>query len=164
VSAGRVLDRKGFLQRVFDVLDRNRCAVELVCSSENTVSVAAAPGNAAHAIETQLAREGAVDHESAKAILCLVGEDLFGSPEVIATVFGALRGVEVRMVSQGASRSNFAVVVDESEVEGAIRRLHAALFGKRRPEPVRPVLQQEFEGTEIRTGAAVSGASGAQAQ
>lgn len=165
VSAGRVLDRKGFLQRVFDVLDRNRCAIELVCSSESTVSVAAAPGNASQAIEEQLATDFAVERVSAKAILCLVGENLFASPEVIATVFGALRDIEVRMVSQGASRSNFAVVVDEAEADGAIRRLHAALFGKCRPEPVRQVMgEQDFGRTDIRTGAAVSGAPGAQAQ
>lgn len=163
VSAGRVLDRKGFLQRVFDVLDRNRCVVELVSSSENAVSVAVVAGSMSEAIEAQLAKEGAVEHESAKAILCLVGHDLFGAPEVIATVFSALRDIGIRMVSQGASRSNFALVVNESEADLAIGRLHAALFGKRRPEPVR-IIAEDFGTSDVRTSAVGSGTTGAQAQ
>ncbi|HYG97500.1 MAG TPA: aspartate kinase [Terriglobales bacterium] len=165
VSAGRVLERQGFLQNVFDVLDQNRCPVELVCSSESTVSIAIAPGNAAEAIETQLATIGAVEHEAGKAILCLVGHDLFASPEVIATVFDALRDLEVRMVSQGASRTNLAVVVDDADAETAIRLLHSALFGKPGPEAAGSVSGSFNDAATAEPSAAaiVSGGNAAQA-
>jgi aspartate kinase len=102
--------------------------VELVCSAENSVSVAVDAGNKADELSGELSHVGRVDCERGRAIVCVVGEDLFSSPEIIARIFGALSGIGIRMVSQGASRSNVALVVDEEQMTTAVRRLHGALF------------------------------------
>ncbi len=128
VSGERSPDPRGFLQNVFNVFDRNGKHLELVCSAENSVSVAVAVGDKADEIRAELAQLGQVEYEAGKAIVCVVGENLFASPDVIARVFGALQGVDVRMVSQGASKSNIALVVDEVHMAAAARQLHAALF------------------------------------
>lgn len=129
VSGERSPDPKGFLQSVFNVFDRNGRHLELVCSAENSVSVAVAGTEKIEEIKTELAHVGRVEFEAGKAIVCVVGEDLFSSPDVIARVFGALQGITVRMVSQGASKTNIALVVDEAGMTTAVRRLHGALFG-----------------------------------
>jgi aspartate kinase len=128
VSGERSPDPKGFLQNVFNVFDRNGLQLELVCSAENSVSVAVAPRDRVDELRTELQQVGKVEYEPGKAIMCLVGEDLLGLPDVIARVFGALQGISVRMISQGASRMNIALVVDEPQMATAVRRLHAALF------------------------------------
>lgn len=130
ISAGRVLDRQGFLQRVFDVLDHSS-SIELVCSSENSVSVAVTTSEPDEKISRRLQAVGSVEYEGRQAIVCLVGEHLFHAPGVLSVVFNALREVKVRMVAQGASRTNFAVVVNEAEATKALRSLHAALFSER---------------------------------
>ena len=71
--------------------------------------------------------------ESDQCIVCLVGDDIRRTPGVAARVFGAIRNVNVRMISQGASEINISFVVDEQDVPAVIDRLHAAFFAD--PDP-----------------------------
>ena len=67
--------------------------------------------------------------EAGNAIVCVVGEGMRGTPGVAARVFGALGGINVRMISQGASRVNVTFVVAEEHAREAVARLHGELFG-----------------------------------
>jgi aspartate kinase len=128
VSGERTPDPKGFLQSVFNAFERAGKHLELVCSAENSVSAAIATGEGVEELRDALSHFGRVEYETGKAIVCIVGEDLFSSPDVIARVFGALQGISIRMVSQGASKANIALLVDEAQVTTAVQRLHSALF------------------------------------
>lgn len=130
VSMGRALKRQGFLQSVFNAVERCGCAAELVSSAEGSVSVAVVTGELAVKLERELAAIGAVQHESDKSIVCIVGRDLSESPDVLAKVLSALPDIPVAMVSQGPWRTNFAVVIDAAQASTAMRQVHSALFGK----------------------------------
>ena len=69
-----------------------------------------------------------------KAIVCLVGENMRETPGVAAQVFDAIRDINVRMISQGASEINLTFVIDEADVPEAVRRLHAKFFAEVDPE------------------------------
>jgi aspartate kinase len=70
-----------------------------------------------------------VDVEEGNAIVCVVGEGLRSTPGVAARVFGTVSDVNVRMISQGASRLNLTFVVKEDQARDVVARLHAAFFG-----------------------------------
>ena len=64
-----------------------------------------------------------VGHVGGQAIVCLVGDAIRHTPGVAATIFGALQAINVRMISQGGSRTNVSIVIDERDVPAAIERL-----------------------------------------
>jgi aspartate kinase len=68
--------------------------------------------------------------ERGKAIICVVGEELKGRTGVISRIFGAVadQSIKARMVSQSASEINVAFLVDNSEIEPAVRALHRMLL------------------------------------
>jgi len=80
-----------------------------------------------------LKRLGNVEVEDKKAIVCLVGENLRGRIGVAASVFSVLakNGVNVHMISQGASEINISFVVEEGDVPEAVKRLHAHFFSQK---------------------------------
>jgi aspartate kinase len=66
--------------------------------------------------------------EGHKALICMVGEDIRGRSGISARVFSAIRHINVRMISQGASEINMSFMIEESDVEEAVRSLHAEFF------------------------------------
>jgi aspartate kinase len=71
-----------------------------------------------------------VNCEQNQAIICLVGEDIHGKPGIAASVFNtvAKAGVNVRMISQGASEINISFVISEADVRKAVRHVHEHFF------------------------------------
>ncbi len=76
-----------------------------------------------------------VTMETGQAIVCLVGENIRYTPGVAARVFNALTGVNVRMISQGASLPpNLSVIVAEGDLRQAVEALHVAFFSELDPQ------------------------------
>jgi aspartate kinase len=63
----------------------------------------------------------------------MVGEDIRGQNGIAAQVFNAIRHINVRMISQGASEINMSFMIEEDDAEEAVRSLHAAFF--KEPDP-----------------------------
>ena len=66
--------------------------------------------------------------EDGQAIVCLVGDDIRFTPGVAGRAFSALGGVNIRMISQGASRMNLTFVVAEQDLARAVDLLHREFF------------------------------------
>jgi len=120
----------GFLRQIFEVFDRHRCPVDMVSTSEVSVSLTVDSNHAIPAIAQDLGKLADVKFTGRKAIVCLVGENLRNTPGIAAGVFGALGDVNVRMISQGASEINISFVIDEEDVPAAVRRLHEKFFSE----------------------------------
>ena len=118
----------GFLKSVFDVFDRHQCAIDMVSTSEVSISVTVDSREALPAICADLGKIADVKYESNKALICLVGEDIRGQSGISGQVFSAISHVNVRMISQGASEINMSFMVNEEDVEEAIRSLHKRFF------------------------------------
>jgi aspartate kinase len=134
IVAARMLLAHGFLRAIFEVFDRHRCPVDMVSTSEVSVSLTIDSNDAIPAMAEDLAKLGDVKYEGRKAIICLVGENIRAVPGIAAKVFSAIPDVNVRMISQGASEINISFVVDESDVPEVVRRLHGKFFAEVDPE------------------------------
>jgi aspartate kinase len=128
IVSNRMLMAHGFLKRVFDVFDRHRCSIDMVSTSEVSVSLTVDTTEQLPAIAEDLREFADVKYEGRKALICMVGEDIRGHNGIAAQVFGALRHVNLRMISQGASEINMSFMIEEDDVEEAVRSLHSAFF------------------------------------
>ena len=128
VVATRMLMAHGFLRSIFEVFDRHRCPVDVVSTSEVSVSLTVDSNEAIPDLAADLADLADVKYEGRKAIVCLVGDNLRGTPGIAARIFSAISDINVRMISQGASEINLTFVIDEADVPHAVRRLHTAFF------------------------------------
>ncbi len=131
VTTPRMLQGYGFLSRIFDVLSRHRISVDMISTSEVSVSVTLDSHRGLDAAVAELKEFAEVSVEPDRSIVCVVGEGLRTAPDTPGNVFEALReaGVNVLMISQGASKINLAFVVDDAECPKAVQALHRKFFG-----------------------------------
>ena len=133
VVATRMLMAHGYLRSIFEVFDRHKCPVDMVSTSEVSVSLTVDSNESIPAIAADLKQLADVKYEGRKAIVCLVGENIRGTPGIAAKVFGAIPDMNVRMISQGASEINISFVIEEDDVPKAVESLHRAFFSD--PDP-----------------------------
>jgi len=133
VRLPRMLVAHGFLHALFEAFDRHACPADLVSTSEVSVSVTVEGARDLSGLVQDLKRLGNVEVEEKKAIVCLVGENLRGRIGVAADVFSVLakNGVNVHMISQGASEINISFVIEEGDVPEAVQQLHAHFFSQK---------------------------------
>ncbi len=134
VVASRMLMTHGYLKAIFDIFDKHQCPVDMVSTSEVSVSLTVDSNDKLPAIAADLSRLADVKYEGKKALVCLVGEDIRGQSGIAAQVFSAIRHINVRMISQGASEINMSFMIDEDDADEAARSLHAAFFKNPDPE------------------------------
>jgi aspartate kinase len=134
VAAPRRLLVHGYLKSIFEAFDKHSVAVDVVSTSEVSVSVTAETNEAIPALAADLAKLADVKYEGRKAIVCLVGENLRDTAGIAAKVFGILEDVKIRMISQGASEINLTFVIEEDSAAEVVRRLHQAFFAEADPE------------------------------
>jgi aspartate kinase len=134
VHSSRMFMAHGFLRSIFEVFDRYETSVDMIATSE--VSVSLTIDNPAHLekICADLREFSEVSTEPEQAIVCLVGENIRYTPGVAAHVFKALNQVNIRMISQGASLLNLGVVVAEKDLRAAVEALHTEFFSDLDPE------------------------------
>jgi aspartate kinase len=128
IASTRMLMAYGFLRRVFEVFERYRTPVDVVTTSEVSVSVTIDDRGSLDAIVRELSAFADVTCEDAMAIVCAVGEALRSDARLATQVLGALEGLPLAMVSQGGSRKNVTVVLRDADVPEAMRRLHRRFF------------------------------------
>lgn len=128
VTSARMLGAFGFLRRLFEVFDRHRTIVDVVTTSEVSVSMSVEDTSAIEGIIADLKPFAAARVEPRRAIICIVGEGLRWTPGVAGRVFSTIDDINVLLISQGASNINLTFVVEEERAAEAVRRLHAAFF------------------------------------
>ena len=128
IHSTRMLMAYGFLRRIFEVFDRYETPVDMLATSE--VSVSLTIDNTAHLEEIcrELAQFSEVSVEQDQAIVCLVGDNVRSKAGLAARVFGAVAHVNVRLISLGGSQLNLGLVVARQDLEDAVRSLHAEFF------------------------------------
>ncbi|HEY5609706.1 MAG TPA: lysine-sensitive aspartokinase 3 [Thermoanaerobaculia bacterium] len=128
IASNQMLGAHGFLARIFDVFERLEISVDLVTTSEVSVSLTIDRNDRLDALVAGLTPFANVDVVDNQAIIAIVGRDLLSDMRIGATVFEALDGIPVAMISLGKSGLNLSFVLDESNVDRAIRVLHEAIF------------------------------------
>ena len=134
VVATRMLMAHGFLKSIFEVFANHRCPVDMVSTSEVSVSVTVDSNESIAAIAADLGKLADVKYEGRKAIVCLVGENIRSTPGIAAKVFSAIPDINIHMISQGASEINISFVIDEADVPKVVSRLQSVFFSDVDPE------------------------------
>jgi aspartate kinase len=129
IRSTRMLMAHGFLARIFEAFEKFRTAVDVVTTSEVSVSVTIDDPRRLPDIEAALREVAEVTREDDMAILCAVGDGLQRDPTFVTHLLEALGGVPIRMVSQAASRRNVTLVIREEDLPLALSRVHDRYFG-----------------------------------
>src|SRR5215203_1745027 len=132
ITSARMLGAYGFLRALFEVFERHRTVVDVVTTSEVSVSLSLDETTALPQIVDELQQLGTVGIKKGSAIICVVGDGLRGTPGIAGRVFGTISDINVSLISQGASSINFTFAIEEERVKEAVTRLHEALFEPRR--------------------------------
>ena len=130
VSSPRMMAGPGFLARIFGVFARHRIDVDMVSTSEISVSATTNGALGLDKAAAELSGEFQVRVGRGKAVICVVGDGIHATPGVAGDVFSAIKGagINVLMISQGASKNNIAFAVDDADVPGAVTMLHRLFF------------------------------------
>jgi aspartate kinase len=123
----------GFLRRIFEVFDRFETPVDMVATSEVSVSLTIDNPARIEEVLAELRQFAEAETERDQVIVCLVGENIRYTPGVARRVFNALEGINVRMISQGGSLLNISFVVAEKDLRPAIEALHREFFSELDP-------------------------------
>jgi aspartate kinase len=138
VSSSRMLMAHGFLRALFEVFDRHRTAVDMVATSEVSVSLTLDNTSQLPAILEELKPLGEVTVNDRLALICIVGNNLKYTPGLAHRTFGSVRDINILMVSHGASNINLSFIIAEADADTAIRNLHADFFREFDPEVFEP--------------------------
>ena len=128
ITSSRMLMAHGFLRRLFEVFERFKTAVDVVTTSEVSVSVTVDDTRRLDEIVASLREFSEVACEPNMAIVSVVGEKLLEDPALFGRAIVALGHIPLRLVSQAASRRNITFVLRDADVTEAMTRLHDAFF------------------------------------
>ena len=132
ISSARMLGQSGFMAGVFETFRRHDVVIDLIATSEVSVTVSVDRPDGLEAAVSDLSAIANVDVEGPNALVAVVGEGLGEAVGLAGTVFSALgaAGVNVRAISYGATKTNLQVVVSEADANRTVAALHAAIFEK----------------------------------
>jgi len=128
ITSSRMLMAYGFLRQLFEVFERMKTPVDVVCTSEVSVSVTIDDRRRLPALLEEVRAFAEVSCEDQMALVCVVGERLRTDPHIFTDIVKALDGIPFRMVSQAASRRNITFVLRQTDLAPAMNRLHDHFF------------------------------------
>ena len=128
ITAPRMLMAYGFLSSVFQVFEKYRTGVDLVATSEVSISLTIEDVQNLDTIRGELESFSQVEVHRHLAVICVVGRNFLHQQEVAGRIFGAMRQINILMISFGASDINLSFVVKEGDADRAVRLLHHELL------------------------------------
>lgn len=123
-----------FLARLFDVFARYKKCVDLIATSMVGISLTVRDESALDQILAEFGETAEISVERNRAICSVVGERVKFTKGIAARVFSALyrAGINVEMISHGGSDINLTFVIQQADVENAVRGLHDEFFSNER--------------------------------
>jgi len=126
MTSNKMLGAHGFLARLFAIFEEFEVSVDLITTSEVSVSVTIDEDNPR--LIDKLKSVADVQVIKNQCIVAVVGRNLMRDAIVGARTFEAMRGIPMSMFSLGTSGLNLSIVVDDHDADRAVRAVHAALF------------------------------------
>jgi aspartate kinase len=125
-----MLQQHGFLAKVFRLAADHEVDVDLVATSEISITMTADRADHLPAFCDKLSALGEVSVESDHALICVVGQGIAEHHGIAAKVLSTLAeiNVKVRVISQGAIKVNIGLVIDQVDLQRAVSALHARFF------------------------------------
>lgn len=128
ISSNRMLGAVGFMSKVFQVFEELQIPVDIVTTSEVSISVTVNKAEYDSNLKDRLSLLGEVVVTEDNAIIAAIGEGIKQTAGIASRLFGALKGININMVSVGASEVNLSIVVKEEDLVQAVSLLHEEFF------------------------------------
>jgi aspartate kinase len=128
VRSPRMLLAHGFLRMIFEVFEKHRTSVDVVATSEISVSVTLDDPSRLDTLTVDLSHLGDVSVERNRGIVALVGAGLTDHSQTMSRAIAAIGDVRVHMLSLSASGINLTMLVDGDRVGPVMKALHAEFF------------------------------------
>ena len=128
ITSARMLGAYGFMSAIFQIFERHRTVIDVVTTSEVSVSLTLDNTDALESVIKDLQRIGTVEIEPNQAVVCVVGSGLRDTSGVAGKIFTAIADFNISLISHGASSVNMTFVVEETAVKEVIKRLHDEFF------------------------------------
>ena len=129
VGSPKMLGTPGALRSIFEVFDRYRISVDVVATSEVSVSLTVDDDPSLLKAVEDLRGFGEVAIERDRGIVALVGAGLGGSSPSMARALRAVGDERLHMVSLSSTGINLTLIVDDAQVHPVMRLLHHEFFG-----------------------------------
>ena len=128
IRSARMLNAYGFLKKVFEIFEHYKTPIDMISTSEVSVSLTIDNNTSLKEIVSELRELGAVETDEDQTIVCVVGDFMAEKPGVVRMVLNALKEIPVRMISYGGSMNNVSLLLHERDKIRAINALHHQLF------------------------------------
>jgi len=128
VNSNRMLGAYGFLSMVFEVFKKYETSVDIVTTSEVSISLTIDDDENLAMIKADLSKFARVTVRKDQAIIAAVGEGIRDTAGIAAKFFGVLKGINISMVSIGGSEINISIIVSGKDLETAVKLLHSEFF------------------------------------
>jgi len=128
VTSNKMLGTHGFLAKFFRVFADLEISVDLIATSEVSVTVTVDEKHDIEELTKQLGELANVELYDGLCIIAVVGKNVMSDARVGARVLEALGGMPVKMMSLGRSGLNLSIVVDDANADAAVKAVHQALF------------------------------------
>ena len=129
IVSSRMLGAAGFLAHVFNNFLKWNISIDVIATSEVSVSLTVNTKADLSGLVADLEQASEVTVHNGKSIVTIVC-DAAHSSAILASGFNVLadEGINVQMISQGASKVNISMIVDDDEAEKTVQILHGAFF------------------------------------
>jgi len=128
IKSGRMLLAYGFLRKVFEVFERYKTPIDMISTSEVSVSLTIDDTTWLEKIVDELKIYGTVEVSEGNSIVCLVGNNIVEQNGHISKIFESLKHISVRMISYGGSRHSISLLISSDDKKEVLQSLHTNLF------------------------------------
>jgi aspartate kinase len=128
VRSTRMLLAHGMLRRIFETFERHGVSVDVVATSEVSVSVTVDDDSRLEDLVVELSSLGDVSVERDRGIVAIVGAGLSADGNAMGEALLCFRGRILHMLSLSATGINLTAVLDGEAVADTMRALHARFF------------------------------------
>lgn len=131
IFSAKMIDASGFLSKIFDIFSQNKVSVDLISTTEASISVTCdASTKNIDNVTRELSEFAEVFVDEDKSQISVIGQNLVNINGLMERIFGSLQDYKIYMVSQGASYINVSVVVDRAVLDEAVNSIHQSLFSQ----------------------------------
>lgn len=128
ITSARMLGAYGFMSAIFQIFERHRVVVDVVTTSEVSVSLTLDKTDSLEAVVRDLERIGKIEVEYGNAVVCVVGGGLRTTSGLASQIFSTIEDINISLISHGASSVNVTFVVKEENLNEVVKRLHQKFF------------------------------------
>jgi aspartate kinase len=128
IHSDRMLMAYGFMRKVFEIFETYKTPIDMVATSEVSVSITVDDSQHLDQIAHELQALGSVEIEKDQTIICIVGDFRADKKGSAPEIFEALNSISLKMISYGGSSHSLSLLIDTKDKTDALRLLHKYHF------------------------------------